>query len=276
MLVDCADPACQLFSWCLVDPDAATPDAAAAPDTHLDAGDVGPRVCSDPLDLVIVLDVSSSMTDDVARLRDLAPALFEAATEASTAAQISLVVFVDDAQTVADCAPFSDGAALAAELDQWRVFTATNQSPVSHIPNVDCAENSLDAIAAAVSECSWRTGSRVILHITDDTFAERPTVLSGPFGPGILVASTYLEVSDALVHQRTHLVALAADGAGASCGGPMTSPDVGRGFHEPFGTDASLPERTGGEAYDLRAMRDGTFELVPALSAYLARTACAP
>jgi hypothetical protein len=169
MLVDCADPACQLFSWCLVDPDAATPDAAAAPDTHLDAGDVGPRVCSDPLDLVIVLDVSSSMTDDVARLRDLAPALFEAATEASTAAQISLVVFVDDAQTVADCAPFSDGAALAAELDQWRVFTATNQSPVSHIPNVDCAENSLDAIAAAISECSWRTGSRVILHITDDT-----------------------------------------------------------------------------------------------------------
>lgn len=275
MLTDCADPACQLFAWCSARPDAGPRDAST-PDASVDAGDVGELACSEPLDLVIVLDVSSSMTDDVARLRDLAGPLMESAREASTSAQVSLVVFVDDAESVMDCAPFETADALAAELDQWRVFTATNRSPVSDIENVDCVENSLDAISTAITGCEWRDGARIVLHVTDDTFAERPAVLSGPFGPGVLVASTYLEVSDALAREDITFVAVAANGAGASCGGPMTSPDVGRGFHTPFGTDVSLPTRTGGEAWDLRAVRDGSFDLAAAIDGLLSRRACAP
>ncbi len=275
MLTDCADPACQLFAWCTGSPDAGRPDAGT-PDASLDTGDVGMLACSEPLDLVIVLDVSSSMTDDVARLRDLAPTIFADALEASSAAQVSLVVFVDDARAVMDCVPFDSAETLAGELDQWRVFTATNTSPVSGIANVDCVENSLDAIATAITGCEWRDGARVILHVTDDTFAERPAVLSGPFGPGVLVASTYIEVSDALAREDITLAALTANGAGASCGGPTVSPDVGRGFHMPYGTDVSLPTRTGGEAWDLRAVRDGTFDLAPAIRALLSRRACAP
>lgn len=272
-LVDCEDPACALFSWCAASPDAAAPDAS----TPLDAGDVGPLACAEPLDLVLVLDVSSSMTDDVAHLRDLAPSLFELARAASPEARLSLVVFVDDALAVDDCAPFADAASLAAALDQWRAFTATNLSPVSEIRNVDCVENSLDAIGTAITSCPWRSGgSRVILHVTDDTFAERPAVLSGPFGPGVLVASTYPEVSDALARQDVTLLALTRSGMGADCGGPRISADVGRGFSSPYGTDPSLPERTGGEAWDLLAFRDGTFALPPALEAFLARTVCVP
>jgi hypothetical protein len=278
MLTDCADPACALFSWCS-EGDAGTRDAgrdANDLDARLDAGDAGPPICSEPLDVVLVLDVSSSMTEDLARLRDLAPALWAAAMDASTEARISLVVFVDDALAVDACAPLSDAGALATELDQWRAFTTSNRSPVSEITNVDCPENSLDAIAAAVTGCPWRDGSRVILHVTDDTFVERPAVLSGPFGPGVIVASTYLEVSDALAREGIELLALTANGPGQDCGGPSISADVGRGFHTPFGTDVPLPERSGGEAWDLRAMRDGTFELVPGFAAHLSRTACAP
>ena len=275
MLADCRDPACQLFTWCSATPDGGRPDAHV-PDASLDAGDVGEIACSEPLDLVIVLDVSSSMTDDVARLRDLAPTIFADARAASTAAQISLVVFVDDARAVAGCEPFESAELLAGELDQWRVFTETNRSPVSDLENVDCVENSLDAIATALTGCEWREGERVILHVTDDTFAERPAVLSGPFGPGVLVASTYVEVSDALAREDTTFFALTANGPGASCGGPATSPDVGRGFHMPYGTDVSLPTRTSGEAWDLRAMRDGTFDLAPALASALSRRVCVP
>ena len=278
MLADCADPACRLFSWCSVG-DAGARDAgrdAIVLDANLDAGDAGTPVCSEPLDLVLVVDVSSSMTDDLARLRDLAPALWSAATDASAEARVSLVVFVDDALEVADCLPFTDVGPLGGELDQWRAFTSTNRSPVSEITNVDCAENSLDALAAAITGCPWRDGSRVILHITDDTFEERPAVLSGPFGRGVLVASTYLEVSDALAREHIEVLALTANGAGLDCGGPRVSADVGRGFHTPFGTDLSLPERTGGQAWDLRAMREGTFELVPALTDHLSLGVCAP
>ncbi len=277
MLVDCDDPACRLFAWCTSEPDASRPDASAPDAPGLDAGDAGPLVCSEPLDLVITLDVSSSMTDDVARLRDAAPALFAAARAASSDARISLVVFVDDVVAVEDCASFESPEALAAELEQWRAFTTTNRSPASAIVNVDCVENSLDAVATAITSCARRAGGLpVILHVTDDTFAERPAVLSGPFGPGVLVASTYLEVSDALARERITFVALTANGAGASCGGPTISPDVGRGFHTPMGTELSLPERTGGEAWDLRAARSGMFDVASSLEALLVRRACQP
>lgn len=277
MLVDCDDPACQLFAWCTGSPDASAPDASAPDASGLDAGDVGPVACSEPLDLVLTLDVSSSMTEDVARLRDLSPAIFAAARTASTDARVSLVVFVDDALAVEDCAAFETPEALAAELDQWRAFTTQNRSPVSAIANVDCVENSLDAIATAITGCPRRAGgAHVVLHVTDDTFAERPTVLSGPFGPGVLVASTYVEVSDALAREDMTFVALTANGAGASCGGATISPDVGRGFHTPFGTELSLPERTRGEAWDLRAARAGTLDVAASLEMLLDRLVCRP
>jgi hypothetical protein len=270
---DCADPACQLFAWC-AGRDGGPREADAA--TTLDAGDAGQAVCSEPLDVVLVLDVSSSMTDDVARLRDLAPRLWESALRASAGARISLVVFVDDALAVNDCAPFTDAAGLTAALERWRAFTTRNRSPVSEIPNVDCAENSLDALAAAITRCPWRSGARTILHVTDDTFEERPAVLSGPFGPGIVVASSYLEVSDALVREEISLLALTASGSGRDCGGPRPSPDVGRGFHGPLGSEVSLPERSGGAAWELRAMRDGTFDLAAALGTRLSGEVCGP
>lgn len=276
-LIDCADPACRLFPWCVIVPDAGALDAARAELNDAGARDAGDGEvgCGRPLDVVLTLDVSSSMSNDLARLVDLAPALFEVARQASYDSRISLVVFVDDAVAVDGCAPFSSAEALAASLAQWRAFSLENRSPVSRIANVDCAENSLDAVALAVTGCARRAGAaHVILHVTDDTFAERPAVLSGAFGPGVLVATTYREVSDALVREQIRFLALTARGAGMDCGGPVISADVGRGFHGPFGGEPALPERTGGEAWDLRAMRDGTFDLVGTLRAALLRLAC--
>jgi hypothetical protein len=284
MLVDCADPACRLFPWCTGSSDAGPPDAASVDATTFDAPgldaaglDAGPSVCAAPLDVVLVLDVSSSMGPDLAQVRDALGPIWDAAARVSTAPSFGLVVFVDDALAVEGCAPFASRDALAAELEAWRAFSSMNVSPVSRIPNVDCPENSLDALATAVTECPWRAGSRrVILHVTDDTFAERPAVLSGPFGPGVLVASTYVEVSDALARDRIRVGALARTGAGEGCGGPVASPDVGRGFHTMFGLDPSLPERTGGAAWDLRAARAGELDVGAAVSALLESVPCTP
>lgn len=277
-LTDCEDPACRLFAWCASPADAGRPDAnrpdAFVPDAP--GLDAGPLRCEEPLDVVLVLDVSSSTAGDLTRLRDGAAALFDAVREASTDPRVGLVVFVDDALAVEDCAAIESPEALAATLEAWRAFSSTNTSPVSRIPNVDCAENSLDALATAITGCPWRSGSRVIVHLTDDTFAERPAVLSGPFGPGVVVTSTYLEVSDALAREGIVVGALTRDGAGSACGGPTPSPDVGRGFHRPFGAEVSLPERTGGAAWNLDAVRRGEIDPIASIAALLERVQCTP
>ncbi len=265
-LVDCADPTCRLFSFCLSEADA----GHAA-----DAGDAS-LACGDTADLVIVLDVSSSMTATIGQLAELAPSIFDAVRAERSDAHVSLVVFVDDALAVDGCAPLADAAALRSRLDAYRAFSASNRSPVSELPNLDCAENSLDALNVAISSCPWRAGLRAILHVTDDTFVERPAVLSGPYGPGVVVASTYAEVSAALARLEIHLLALTASGPGVSCGGPQVSPDVGRGFTSPFGDAPSLPERTGGRAWPLAGLRDGSFALAPALTEVFSRASCAP
>ncbi len=277
-LTDCADPACRLFAWC-TGSDAGRSDAgqdASLNDAGMfDAGDAGPMICAEPLDVVLVLDVSSSMAEDVARIREAVPAIWDAAERVSTSPRFSLVVFVDDALAVNDCEPFASREDLAGQLELWRTFCATNRSPASSLPNYDCVENSLDALGTAITSCPWREGaSRVIVHLTDDTFAERPAVLSGPTGPGILVTATYVEVSDALVRTGIRLGAFAMSGMGASCGGPTISPDVGRGFHTPFGAEASLPERTSGAVWDLRTVRAGELDVAASVTELLARVQC--
>ena len=98
---------------------------------------------------------------------------------------------------------------------------------MSHLPNQDCAENSLDAIVAATM-CPLREGSRrVLVHVTDDTFAERPAVLSGPWG-GIVVQFNYLEATTALVDRGFRVGVFAETGVGDDCGAGRSP--VRRGF----------------------------------------------
>nr|MDQ3037570.1 hypothetical protein [Myxococcota bacterium] len=176
---------------------------------------------------------------------------------------------------VRDCAPVADAAELASELDAWRARAPENRSPASGIANVDCPENALDALALATSTCAWRdVAARIVVHVTDDTFAERPTVLSGPFGGGIVVQHTFAETSDILGMNRVRVLALTRDGEGQDCGAGR-SPDVGRGFQAPYLGMPSLPDRTGGVALPLPGLTDGSLDVAAAIAS-LAEIACAP
>lgn len=272
--IDCADTACRLFSFCMGGRDAGLPDAGV-PDTNLgDVGDAPVSICAEPLDVVFVIDVSTSMAGELADIQTGLNAIWDTASRLSASPQFGLVVFVDDALPVNDCAPFASREDLAAELNRWQTFCATNRSPTSSITNTDCVENSLDAMSAAITECPWRAdATHVLVHITDDTFAERPAVLSGAFGPGILVASTYSDVGSALVREQIRVGAFAMNGRGDDCGAGI-SPDVGRGFHMGFGSELSLPERTGGAVWDLRAVRAGTLDMGTAIAGLLEREQC--
>jgi len=268
-LADCADLACHVYAFCEGDdagrPDAGPIDAAPRPDG---------AACARPIDLVIVADVSSSMVGALEQLEQESEAIVATVRALDASSTVSLVVFVDDALAVDECAPLADAASLSGALAARRALAPENRSPVSGTINQDCAENGLDALSLAVAECPWRAGAaHVILHVTDDTFAERPTVLSGPFGGGVLVQHTFDETADALVATGARVVALTRQGAGRDCGATTVSPDVGRGFHAPYLAMPSIPERTAGIVLDLDAWRDGTVDLAASIAA-VAEPAC--
>jgi hypothetical protein len=252
-MTDCRDLACTVYDFC------AGPDAgvdASLVDANVDGGPPGDgSACAEPLDVVFTIDVSTSMAGELAEVSEGVLSIWETARSLSSNAQFSLVVFVDDALAVNDCAPFATPEALVAELEVWRAFCASNQSPVSHIQNADCTENSMDAMLLAATACPFRVGStRIMVHVTDDTFAERPAVLSGEWGGGVFVEHTYAEVAEELRADEIRVGAFAIPGMGEDCGAGR-SPDVGRGFHTPFGDMASLPTATGGRVWDLREVR---------------------
>ncbi|AKF07791.1 VWA domain-containing protein [Sandaracinus amylolyticus] len=237
--------------------------------------DSGPRVdaritCDAPLDVVFVIDVSTSMREEAERLRTGVESIWNAAQDLTSNTQFGLVVFVDDAVAVNGCSPFASIASLQSELMRWRDFCASNRSPSSDLQNTDCTENSLDALHLAATTCPWRAGAtRVIVHVTDDTFAERPQRLSD----AVTVQHTYAEVASELVTRELRVGAFAVPGAGEPCGAG-SSPDVGRGFHAPFGAMPSLPMQTRGRAYDLRAVRSGSLDMAASITELLADEYC--
>lgn len=270
-LVDCADPTCSVFSFCGTD--AGIPDAGV--DASFDAfgADVPdvPPTCVEPLDVVLVLDVSATMDAELAAIQAALPSVWTRARELDPTAQFSLVVFVDDVLLVNECAPFATVDALIASIESYRVLAPMNRNVADpSLPNQDCPENTLDALFNAATECGFRAGStRFFWHATDDTFAERPAVLSGEWGGGVFVESTYSEASTAMVSRNIHLGSLARSGAGEFCGAGTTA-DVGLGFHAPFGTQLTLPQLTGGAVWDQRGL-GGSLDLAAEVRGLLER-----
>lgn len=252
-LVDCADPTCSVFSFCGTD--AGMPDGGSDASFDAEGLDTPPPTCVQPLDVVLVLDVSATMDGELAAIQAALPAVWARAHELDPTAQFSLVVFVDDVLLVNECAPFPTLEVLVASIETYRVLAPMNRNVAdATLPNQDCPENSLDALFDAATDCSFRSAStRIFWHATDDTFAERPAVLSGEWGGGVFVQSTYAEASTAMVSRNIHLGSLARSGAGEFCGAG-TSPDVGTGFFTPFGTQLTLPQLTGGAVWDQREL----------------------
>lgn len=267
-LTDCADPDCNAVcsggvdTGLMMNPDAQFPDA-----TGLDAGG-----CYDPIDLVFVLDVSTSMADEFVHLHDGIASIFAAADALTTDHTFAIVVFVDDVLAVDGCGQWDSAAALQAEFDHWRTFCSSNGEPGGSAgQNGDCEENSLDALYAAATMCTWRPGAtHVVIHVTDDTFLERPA----SFFNGTPVDHTYGEVSDALVAAQIRVGAF-AQLTPAACGAG-TSSNTAQGFLSPYHGAMSLPDATGGRAWDIAQVRSGALDMATAINEMVAAEHCAP
>jgi hypothetical protein len=110
--IDCADSTCAVVGACAA-PDTGGLDAGPTP---LDAPfvfadvpgqDAGPPTVCGPLDVVFVLDVSTSIESSLDALRNGIGDVWTAATALSPDPRSSMVMFVDDALAVNGCTPFA-------------------------------------------------------------------------------------------------------------------------------------------------------------------------
>jgi len=208
-------------------------------------GDAEAVECYDAIDIVFVLDVSSSMAVLIRALEAQLGSVWAMATEHDREARFGLVVFVDDVLVDNSGEPFDSIDALRERLRVWADHTGTNQQIGTDAPNTDWPENTLDALCAAAREFAWRdeeTTLRVVIHATDDSFLEHPYA----FSSAVQVQHTYAEAVE-LLRQRSIRVASFA----AHDGGPSDGLDVSPGFFADYGDSAPIPAATSGLAFEI-------------------------
>jgi hypothetical protein len=234
-----------------------------------DAGVAGAG-CDEELDVVFVMDVSTSMTGMLDALADQILAVDAAAKklELPSPPRYGLVVFVDDALIVNAGKAFENAGLLQSEFKKWAAFTNTNRQVVSSGENSTYTENSIDALYLAASKFEWRPSEstlRMLIHTTDDTFAERPQNLDG-----IAILHTYAEVAAELQKQHIRLFAFAA-----TLGGNTGTDDVSPGWFAPHAGSPALPDLTGGRAFQLRDV-PSKISLAASIPQAVAETRCKP
>ena len=228
--------------------------------------------CEQHVDVVFTMDVSTSMTFFFdALLADMADV--DAALAALDAdPRYGLIVFVDDYAVVNGGAPFDDITTLQAEFDNWKVFTNSISEPqINSGTNTTWPENSLDPLWHAANTFPWRPAEstlRLVIHATDDTFSEAPTMQDG-----IAVEHTYDESVGALQDEQVRVAAFAAH-VGGSLFDP-TNVDPGW-FTNWTGGQSSIPDSTGGLVFDIDGILNGSLSLGDAIVQTVEEVECTP
>ncbi len=232
--------------------------------------------CLQDIDIVFVIDVSTSMSWVLGSLRDEIGAVWSYAESISGdpdfEPHFGLVVFVDDVQVTNDGNPYASAADLQAEFEYWRGFCSTEAQPGgSSCSNADCPENTLDALAAAADAWAWREGAlHVAILATDDTFKEYPDRLCSSLAPTIPVDNTYTQAVVKLIEKEIRVGTFAAHSSGA-CPFPA---DKEPGFFAPWKGQPSIPQQTGSMVWDLAQVQSGAISLTEAIQGFVLEEWC--
>jgi hypothetical protein len=209
-----------------------------------------------PLDLVFVLDISSSM-DEIAILRAAIQTFFDTVETETLDVRVGLTTFENDV-VVHRRGAFLDRPAFFQELDSQLVNGTW--IPDSNLPrqllNFELEENLLDALYGAATEFEFRSEARRFLFVvTDDTFLEPPAV----FSDGNPVRRSYAEVAAALAEREIGLFSVHVG-------------EKGEGLSSSYRDQASLVALTGGDWLELSDVRAESVEVM--LDGLLTRPDC--
>jgi hypothetical protein len=235
---------------------------------------IPPEDCTQDIDVVFVIDVSTSMSFVLQNLSDGIAEVWNYALTFSDSPdyepRFGLVVFVDDHLFTNSGAPYGSAAELQGAFDSWRAFTSSNSEPGgSPGYNNDCPENAIDGLHAGATGFGWRDGAlHIIIFATDDTFREHPQTLgSGP----VVVQHTYAEVLAEVLAREIRVAAFAAH-----VGVCWDSNNGEPGFFSDYGGQPALPAATGSRAFDIQDVASGTISMTEAIKDIILEEYCSP
>jgi len=261
--------------------------------------------CEDVVDVVLVLDTSSSMGFILSKLEGEIASVVEASNALAADSHFGLIAFQDN-YAIDDSGALgvvhSDASSLQAAFARYRAqFTENNRNPGDGeggptTQNPLCEENSLDALYAAAQDYPWReNATRVVIVVTDDTFLERPDNYGDRDGDGDTTSidfpregnypamRTVSETTTALIDARIRVFSftrLAEPGFfdPGRCGTPRRRPwsDIRAGWSAPYDGAAPIPEQTGGANFDVDEVRDGFLSLAATINQVVVDSYCAP
>jgi hypothetical protein len=263
-------------------------------------------MCQDVIDVVFVLDTSSSMEFVLTQLEMQIAQVVTASNTLSGNAHFGLIVFQDN-HRLDTTGPLEGGkvhvlaGSLQTAFRNYREnFTDANRNPGDGpsgriLQNPICEENSLDALYAAATEYPWRTNAtRVVILATDDTFLERPDNYGDRDGDGDTTDTNFpSEGNYPAMRSLPETLAKLRDGRIRVFSFSRLAPpasifercDTGRrlpwaaisnGWTTPYGTEAPIPMQTDAKNFDLDQVKNGSLSLVATINSVVLDSFCSP
>lgn len=231
----------------------------------------GESLCKQQIDIVFVMDVSTSMFGILQKLEDEILTVDAKLKTLNVLPDVhyGLVVFVDDAQIIDGGAPYTDVQDLKEKFNFYWMFTQSNSQVSGDGSNVDFPENTLDALFIASGAFQWRpveSTLRLIIHTTDDTFGEQGAVQSG-----IAIQHTYDETVLSLQDRQVRVFSFADNDM---TGGPGDNQDVSMGFFTPYNGKTPIPEATDGGAFNINLVNKNELSLSAAINDSVEQSLC--
>ena len=261
--------------------------------------------CEEVIDVVFVLDTSSSMDFVLTKLEQQIEQVVTASNMVAADSHFGLIVFQDN-HFIDNTGPMANGTVhTTAQTLQTAFryykdnFTAKNRNPGDGITgpttqNPICEENSLDALYAAAADFPWRdNATRVVIVATDDTYLERPDNYGDRDGDGLTNKTDYpREGNYPAAHTMAETVTALRDasvrvfsfsrikqpGILSRCGTGrrLAWEDITDGWTTPYNNQMPIPDQTDGGNYDLDQVKSGSLSLAATINEVVLDSHCNP
>lgn len=265
-------------------------------------------VCTDVVDVLFVLDVTSSMEFVLDKLSAEIDQVVTAANNLAAESHFGLIAFADN-WAIDTTGPLeggkvhTEGGTLKTAFAYYRdVYTKHNRNPGDGPSGPDtqnpiCEENSLDALHEAVTEFPWRpTATRVVILVTDDTFLERPDNYGDRDGDGdwdqtdfpkegnypanftLEETVTALKGKQVRVFSFTRLTppGMLEVQCGTGRRFPKADNPFAWGWSAPYNGQTPIPEATKGKNFDISLVKKGTLSLSATINEVVVESYCNP
>jgi hypothetical protein len=268
-----------------------------------------PDECKQDIDVVFVLDVSSSMGFMLSKLGSQIDGVIDSANALKDGAHFGLIGFSDNAAfglggSDNEGVVHTKGSTLKKAFTTFKsTYMDKNRNPGDgpngpDTQNPICEENSLDALHMAAAEFPWREGAmRVIILATDDTFLEYPDNYGDRDGDGKTDKTNYPREGDyparhtikdtvqavkdakARVFTVTKLKPgggglLGSGGCGTSRRHEGDANSISYGWSKPYDGQDPIPEQTDGKNFDLAEIQSNKLDLADTINGIVLETHC--